>query len=158
MSIARAVAEFIHYHPGLGSKTLFATHYHEMVELAGVLPRVKNFNIAVTEEKGKVIFLRKILPGGVDKSYGIHVAQLAGLPRPVISRANEVLEELESGGLKLKQPKGKAGRVEEPVIQMSFFAPKNPLLEEIESMDVESLSPIEALNKLYELQKRAKER
>ncbi len=157
MSIARAVAEYIHNHPGLGSKTLFATHYHEMVELAGVLPRVKNFNIAVTEEKGKVIFLRKILPGGVDKSYGIHVAQLAGLPRPVISRANEVLEDLEANGSKRQPVKGKSKRVEEPRIQMSFFAPKNPLLEELESMDVESLTPIEALNKLYELQKKAKE-
>ncbi|MDO8567825.1 MAG: DNA mismatch repair protein MutS, partial [Dehalococcoidales bacterium] len=80
LSIARAVAEYIHNQPGLGAKTLFATHYHEMVALAGVLPRVKNFNVAVIEEAGKVIFLHKIIPGGVDKSYGIHVGQLAGLP------------------------------------------------------------------------------
>ncbi len=96
LSIARAVAEYIHNHPGLGARTLFATHYHEMVELAGLLPRVKNFNVAVDEERGEVIFLRKIVPGGVDKSYGIHVAKLAGLPKPVIRRATEVLEELES--------------------------------------------------------------
>jgi len=95
LSIARAVAEYIHNYPGLGAKTLFATHYHEMVDLAGFLPRVKNFNVAVIEEAGKVIFLHKIVPGGVDKSYGIHVAQLAGLPKSVIHRAREVLTDLE---------------------------------------------------------------
>ncbi|GAH94279.1 unnamed protein product, partial [marine sediment metagenome] len=80
LSIARAVAEYIHSYPRLGAKTLFATHYHELVELASFLPRVKNFNVAVTEEGGEVTFLYKIVPGGVDKSYGIHVAKLAGLP------------------------------------------------------------------------------
>ena len=95
LSIARAVAEYIHNNPRLGAKTLFATHYHELVELAGYLPRVKNFNVAVSEEKGEVVFLRKIVPGGVDKSYGIHVAQLAGLPGAVIHRAHEVLAGLE---------------------------------------------------------------
>ena len=95
LSIARAVVEYIHNHPRLGTKTLFATHYHELVELAQVLPRVKNNNVAVAEEGGKVIFLYKIASGGVDKSYGIHVAQLAGLPKPVIRRAHEVLAELE---------------------------------------------------------------
>ena len=97
LSIARAVAEYIHNYSGLGAKTVFATHYHEMVELASFLPRVKNFNVAVTEEKGKVVFLYKIVPGGVDKSYGIHVAQLAGLPKSVVKRAREVLVELEGG-------------------------------------------------------------
>ena len=91
LSIARAVAEYIHNYAGLGAKTVFATHYHEMVALAGYLPRVKNFNVAVIEEAGKVIFLHKIVPGGVDKSYGIHVAQLAGLPNSVLHRAREVL-------------------------------------------------------------------
>ncbi|MCJ7655112.1 MAG: DNA mismatch repair protein MutS, partial [Dehalococcoidia bacterium] len=96
LSIAWAVAEFIHNHPRLRAKTLFATHYHELVEMAGFLPRVKNFNVAVTEEEGEVIFLRKVVPGGADKSYGIHVAQLAGLPASVIHRAQEVLVGLES--------------------------------------------------------------
>ena len=95
-TIARAVAEFIHNHAGLGAKTVFATHYHEMTALAGFLPRVKNFNVAVIEDGRKVIFLHKIVPGGVDKSYGIHVAQLAGLPKSVLHRAREVLDELES--------------------------------------------------------------
>ena len=86
LSIARAVAEYIHNNPRLGAKTLFATHYHELVQLAGFLPRAKNYNVAVTEEGGEVIFLRKIVPGGVDKSYGIHVAKLAGLPKSVIQQ------------------------------------------------------------------------
>jgi DNA mismatch repair protein MutS len=96
LSIAKAVAEHIHNSPQLGSKTLFATHYHELTELANYLPRAKNFNVAVTEEGGKVVLLHKIVPGGADKSYGIHVAQIAGLPKSVIQRAQEVLSELES--------------------------------------------------------------
>lgn len=155
MSIARAVAEYIHNHPGLGAKTLFATHYHEMVELADFLPRVKNCNIAVTEEKGSVIFLRKILPGGVDKSYGIHVAQLAGLPRQVVNRANEVLEELENSGSQKTPSTRKKSIRKEVAEQMSFFGQKSPLIDEIQNLDIESLTPLEALNKLYELQKKA---
>ncbi len=155
MSIARAVAEYIHNHPGLGAKTLFATHYHEMVELADFLPRVRNYNVAVSEEKGKVIFLRKILPGGVDKSYGIHVAQLAGLPRQVVNRANEVLEELENSGSQKTPSTRKKTTKKEVAEQMSFFGQKSPIIEEIQNLDIESLSPLEALNKLYELQKKA---
>ncbi|OGN90825.1 MAG: DNA mismatch repair protein MutS [Chloroflexi bacterium RBG_13_46_14] len=154
MSIARAVAEYIHNHPGLGAKTLFATHYHEMVELADFLPRVKNYNVAVTEEKGKVIFLRKILPGGVDKSYGIHVAQLAGLPRQVVNRANEVLEELESVGSQKSPSTRKKPNKKELAEQMSFFGHNSALIDEITNLDIESLTPLEALNKLYELQKK----
>ncbi len=157
LSIARAVAEYIHNHPKLGSKTLFATHYHEMVELAGFLPRVKNYNVAVTEEKGKVIFLRKIVPGGVDKSYGIHVAQLAGLPRSVVNRANEVLEELESTGSQKQPTTSRKRQKKAPVEQMSFFGQKPPVLEELENLDIDSLSPLEALTKLYEIQKKARE-
>ncbi|MFC1921030.1 DNA mismatch repair protein MutS, partial [Chloroflexota bacterium] len=158
MSIARAVAEYIHNHPGLGAKTLFATHYHEMVELAGFLPRVKNFNVAVTEDRGEVIFLRKIVPGGVDKSYGIHVAQLAGLPKSVVHRANEVLEELEKdSSLSGEKPRAKNRGKKEPEQQMSFFARKSPLIDEMAQLDIESLSPLEALTKLYELQKKSRE-
>ena len=104
LSIARAVAEYIHNYPRLGAKTLFATHYHELVELAGFLPRARNYNVAVTEEKGEVIFLRKVMPGGVDKSYGIHVAKLAGLPKSVIHRAQEVLSDLEGNNGKSPVP------------------------------------------------------
>ncbi|MFC2072933.1 DNA mismatch repair protein MutS [Chloroflexota bacterium] len=159
LSIARAVAEYIHNYSGLGAKTLFATHYHELVELAGLLPRVKNFNIAVTEEGGEVIFLRKIMPGGVDKSYGIHVAQLAGLPKSVVHRANEVLAELEGASLKDSAKRSLRGRRQpkEPAQQMSFFGQKPPVLEELEKLEIESLTPLEALTKLYELQKKARE-
>jgi len=159
LSIARAVAEYIHNNSRLGAKTLFATHYHELVELANFLPRVKNFNVAVTEEGGNVIFLRKIVPGGVDKSYGIHVAQLAGLPKSVVHRANEVLEELEEDSRRgLAKPSGKGRRRKvEPAQQLSFFGQKPALLEELEKLDIDSLTPLEALTKLYELQQKARE-
>ena len=119
--------------------------------------KVGEFNVAITEEKGEVIFLRKIVPGGVDKSYGIHVAQLAGLPKSVVHRANEVLAELEEDS---SQTSGLArGRrsKQAPSEQLSFFGQKPPLLEELEKLDIESLSPLEALTKLYELQKKARE-
>jgi DNA mismatch repair protein MutS len=150
LSIARAVAEYIHNHQGLGARTVFATHYHEMVALAGYLPRVKNFNVAVIEEAGKVIFLHKIVPGGVDKSYGIHVAQLAGLPRPVLHRAREVLAELESDSREatpLKKPK-------EPAAQIPLFGGKTVLEAELAKLDLDGLTPLDALNKLYELKKK----
>ncbi len=153
LSIARAVAEYIHNYKGLGARTVFATHYHEMVALAGYLPRVKNFNVAVIEEAGKVIFLHKIVPGGVDKSYGIHVAQLAGLPRSVLHRAREVLDELETNGRQGKPAK----RSREPVQQMPLFGGKSAVEEELKGLDLDGLTPLEALNKLYELKKKAGE-
>ncbi len=154
LSIARAVAEYIHSYPKLGAKTLFATHYHELVELANFLPRVKNFNIAVAEDKGEVIFLYKIVPGGVDKSYGIHVAKLAGLPRSVVHRAQEVLTDLEDGS---KQATAKRRRKEAAAQQLPLLGPSSPLFDELEKLDINSMTPLEALNKLYELQKKAKE-
>jgi len=155
LSIARAVAEYIHNSPRLGAKTLFATHYHEMVELASYLPRVKNFNVAVREEGGEVIFLYRIVPGGVDRSYGIHVAQLAGLPRSVVHRAREVLDDLE-GDSRTARPSPKRRRGE-AAQQLSFLPPKSSLLEELEKLDLDAMTPLEALNKLYELKKRAGE-
>ncbi|MGD0794409.1 MAG: DNA mismatch repair protein MutS [Dehalococcoidales bacterium] len=151
LSIARAVAEYIHNYSGLGARTVFATHYHEMVALAGYLPRVKNFNVAVIEEGGKVIFLHKIVPGGVDKSYGIHVAQLAGLPRSVLHRAREVLDELESNGREAKPAK----RPKEPALQAPLFGGKTEVEVELQRLDLDGLTPLEALNKLYELKKKA---
>jgi len=154
LSIAWAVAEFIHNHPRLRAKTLFATHYHELVELAGILPRVKNFNVAVTEEEGKVIFLRKVIPGGADKSYGIHVAQLAGLPASVVHRAEEILAKLESD-----QPRQKQARAVQPrkelTQQLAMFGDKSPLIEEISQLDIDSMSPLEAITRLYELKRKA---
>jgi len=153
LSIAWAVIEYIHNHTRLRSKTLFATHYHELVELAGSLPRVRNYNMAVSEEKGKVIFLRKVVPGGADRSYGIHVAQLAGLPRAVIHRAEEILRRLEED-----RPGRKNGVGKEPLdaqsLQLSIFAESSEIEAELKKLDVDSMSPIEAINKLYELQKK----
>jgi DNA mismatch repair protein MutS len=153
LSIARAVAEYIHNSPHLGAKTLFATHYHEMVALADYLPRVKNYNVAVKEEKGEVIFLRKIIPGGVDKSYGIHVGKLAGLPKSVVHRAQEILDELEGDG---KTAKPSVKSPPKSLAQIPLFAEKSPVLEELAKLEIDSLTPLEALTKLYELQKKAK--
>ena len=153
LSIARAVAEYIHSYPRLGAKTLFATHYHELVALAAFLPRVKNFNVAVSEERGEVTFLYKIVPGGVDKSYGIHVAKLAGLPKSVVHRAREVLEELE-GDSRTAAPQK---RIKEISQQLPLLGQKSPLFEELEKLDIDSLTPLEAITRLYELQKKARE-
>jgi DNA mismatch repair protein MutS len=114
----------------------------------------------VTEERGKVVFLRKVIPGGADKSYGIHVAQLAGLPKSVIHRAQEVLSDLE-GNHQPRVPQSRKGRrthvPEPPPLQVSLFGQKPPVLDELLRLDLNSLTPLEALNKLYELQKKAKE-
>ncbi len=159
LAIARAVAEYIHSYPKLGAKTLFATHYHELVELAGFLPRVKNFNVAVSERGGEVTFLYKIVPGGVDKSYGIHVGKLAGLPKSVVHRAQEVLDELEEGSRTLAEKPQKAQRRPKhpPPIQIPLLGPKSPLLEELEKLDIDAMTPLEAITRLYELQKKARE-
>jgi DNA mismatch repair protein MutS len=152
LSIAWAVAEFIHNHPKLGAKTLFATHYHELVDLADILPRVKNFNVAVAEEGSKVIFLHKIIPGGTDRSYGIHVAQLAGLPRSVIARAQEVLSEMESHA----SQKSKVSRHKES-LQIPLFQKDSLLADEISRLNIDSMSPLEAITKLYELKRMTQE-
>ncbi|MFO8101521.1 MAG: DNA mismatch repair protein MutS [Dehalococcoidia bacterium] len=155
LSIAHAVAEHIHNNPQLGAKTLFATHYHELVELGDILPRVKNCNVAVTEEGGKVVFLRKIVPGGADRSYGIHVAQLAGMPRSVVHRAEEILEGLENGAAeKGKLPSRK--KESPPSSQIPLFGSTPPVVEELQNMDIDSMTPLEAIARLYELQKKAR--
>ena len=148
VSIAWSVVEYLHNHPELRPKTLFATHYHELTQLADLLPGVRNYNVAVSEADNQVVFLHKIVPGGADRSYGIHVGQLAGLPRPVVQRAQEILMQLEaSSGSAIKinpnAPK-----------QIALFPETNPLLEELENIDINALSPMEALNKLYEWQRR----
>ncbi len=148
VSIAWAVIEYIHNHPLLRAKTLFATHYHELTQLSDLLPGIRNYNVGVTEADGKVVFLHKIIPGGADKSYGIHVAQLAGLPGPVIQRANEILVELEKSS-------GKAVRINPLSAQQATLFPEtSPLLDELSAIDINSLSPIEALNKLFEWKKK----
>ncbi len=146
LSIAWAVVEYVHNHPKIRARTLFATHYHELTQLSETLPGVRNYNVAVSDEGGQVVFLHKIIPGGADKSYGIHVAELAGLPRPVINRAQEILSLLETESREMKTRKGIL------IQQLSFFPDTNPLLEELEDLEVDTLSPLEALNKLYEWQ------
>lgn len=147
VSIAWAVVEYIHNHPKLKAHTLFATHYHELTQLSEILPGVRNYNVAVTESENKVIFLHKIIPGGSDRSYGIHVAEMAGLPPPVVHRASEILTQLEAST-------GRTTNVESiSAQQMDLFPETNPLLEELKEIDVNSLSPIEALNKLYEMKR-----
>jgi DNA mismatch repair protein MutS len=160
LSIARAVAEYIHSAARLGSKTLFATHYHELVELAGYLPRVRNFNVAVSETGGEVTFLYKIVPGGVDQSYGIHVAKLAGLPKSVLHRAREVLDDLEADSRKnqaRQSLQGKRRANDTSPQQMPLMCQKAPLIEEFEKLEIDAMTPLEALNKLYELRKKAQE-
>jgi DNA mismatch repair protein MutS len=156
LAIARAVVEHIHNNPNIRAKTLFATHYHELTELSKYLPHVRNYNVAVTEEGDRVIFLHKIVPGGADRSYGIHVAQIAGIPKAVVERANEILEELE-GNADFRERQERT-RQSFAGMQLSFLGPEtDPLIEEIKALDVDSMSPLEALNKLYELKQRAAE-
>jgi len=155
ISIAWAVVEYIHNHPRLQAKTLFATHYHELTELARFLPHVCNYNVAVAEEGDHVVFLHKIVPGGADRSYGIHVAQLAGLPKPVIRRAEEILENLEQEVQ--GSPAGAVPRRVTHVQQLSLFPGSHPVLDELQELDLPSMSPLEAINKLYELQEKARE-
>ncbi len=144
LSIAWAVVEYIHNHPKLRSRTLFATHYHELTQLSDLFPGVRNYNVAVSEADNTVVFLHKIVQGGTDRSYGIHVGQLAGLPRPVVQRASEILRQLElSSGKAVKHDMMSAQ-------QMILFPETNPILKSLEEMDLNSLSPIEALNRLYE--------
>lgn len=150
IAIARAIVEHIHNHPQLQSKTLFATHYHELIELEEVLPRVRNYNVAVLEQGGRVVFLHKIVRGGADKSYGIHVAQLAGIPKAVVHRAEQVLKDLEDQHqVFVKTLSG---------TQLPLFAQEDELRKELENLDVLALSPLDALNKLFELVERVKKK
>jgi DNA mismatch repair protein MutS len=148
LSIAWAVVEYLHNHPERRARTLFATHYHELTEIAQRLPAVRNYSLAVVEEGNQVVFLHKVVPGGADRSYGIHVAQLAGVPRPVIHRAEELLAQLESGQFRPGTP---APEPYQPVL----FAEKHPLVEAVRALDVSAMTPLEAINTLYELQRQA---
>jgi len=142
------VIEYIHNHPRLRARTFFATHFHELTVLSDLLPGIRNYNVAVAENGTRVIFLHKIVPGGTDRSYGIHVAQLAGIPRPVISRASEILSQLEaSSGSTIKVETSHSQ-------QLTLFPETNPLLDELKTLDLNTLPPIEALNILYEWRKR----
>ncbi len=151
LSIARSVIEHLHNDPRLGCKTLFATHYHELTQLAASLPGVRNFSVAVTEEGNDVVFLHRIVPGGADKSYGVHVARLAGLPPGVINRAWEVLTDLETQSNQSGRRQSRAA----PSRQLALFSPGSDLADAVRALDVPNMTPLEALNKLYELQEQA---
>ncbi len=153
MAIAWAVVEYVHTHPRLQARTLFATHYHELTALSERLPRLANYHVAVAEQGDEVVFLHEIRPGGADRSYGIHVAQLAGLPRQVLGRATEIMQQLEQQAaagqalsLDLKDP-----------IQLDLFNEgPDPIRREVEQVDVNTMTPLEALNFLYALQTKAR--
>jgi len=156
LALAWAITEYLH---AVGVKTLFATHYHHLNELEKTLAGVKNFRVAVKEQGDHIVWLRKIMPGGTDKSYGIQVAKLAGVPDPVLRRAREVLKTLESMG----KGEGAVGGTDAGErlssqthrLQATLFeAERHPVLEELESLDLGTLSPIESLTKLYELQRK----
>ncbi len=153
VSIARAVAEHIHNSPRLGCKALFATHYHEMTALADILPRAVNYQVAVSEEDGEVVFLHRIVPGGADRSYGVHVGRLAGLPPAVVARAWDLLGELESG-------RGGPGRADgvAPAMQLPLMgSPSSEVEAELLELDISNMTPLEAINALYRLQECARE-
>ena len=159
LSIAQAVAEYIHNAPHLGCRTLFATHYHELTALADRLPRAQNLSVAVSDQGGEVIFLHRIVPGGADKSYGVHVAQLAGLPRPLIERATELLTEHESTPAK-GRARGKRALPGAPAQgALSLFGEGSPgaaaVLNALRDLDIDNLTPRQALDKLAELREQA---
>ncbi len=153
LSIAWAITEYLHDHGSIRPKTLFATHYHELVELEELLPRVKNYNMQVKKYNDKIIFVRKIVPGGCDHSYGIEVAKLAGLPKEVIQRAREVMQNLESHNISAHKDKSELAH--ENKFQVTLFddGTSQKLKDALSETDVNALTPIEALNKLNELKK-----
>jgi DNA mismatch repair protein MutS len=158
MSIAWAIVEYIHEFSKGRARTLFATHYHELNEMEKSFPRIKNFNVSVHEKEGRVIFLRKLLPGGSEHSFGIHVAKLAGMPKSIVKRSEQILAQLEASNGK-GEIKGVAADIADTRegMQLNFFQLDDPVLsqirDEILNIDVNNLTPLEALNKLNDIKK-----
>ncbi|MES2797767.1 MAG: DNA mismatch repair protein MutS [Bacteroidota bacterium] len=154
VSIAWSIAEFLHKHPHFHPKTLFATHYHELNELAKDFPRIKNYNVAVKEVGNKVIFLRKLIEGGSEHSFGIHVASMAGMPQQIVLRANEIMQELEQDPIKAKSRKAIANMPKNEM-KVAIVEGSNPqfdkIIEQVRNLDINTLSPVEALLKLNEI-------
>lgn len=158
ISIAWAIVEYLHEHKGAQARTLFATHYHELNEMEKNFGRIKNYNVSVKELNGKVIFLRKLMRGGSEHSFGIHVAEIAGMPKSIVNRANTILKQLEadnaSVGVESRQNLGSSSAAG---MQLSFFQLDDPVLcqirDEILGLDINNLTPVEALNKLNEVKK-----
>lgn len=163
LSIAWAVLEFVADKSKIGAKTLFATHYHELTELEEKISGVKNYRVDVKEEGKNIIFLRKIVRGGCDSSYGIHVARLAGIPEEVLQRAEQILKKLEEADINRKEAKRLRKEIKrEFTEQIEFFSyKKDEIIEKIENLDILNITPIQALNILSELKHeiiKAKER
>jgi DNA mismatch repair protein MutS len=159
MSIAWAIVEYIHEFSKGRARTLFATHYHELNEMEKSFPRIKNFNVSVKEIDGKVIFLRKLMPGGSEHSFGIHVAKLAGMPKSIVKRSEQILKKLEAGNNRGELKSAPTAEIAESRegMQLNFFQLDDPVLsqvrDEILGIDVNNLTPLEALNKLNEIKK-----
>jgi DNA mismatch repair protein MutS len=160
ISIAWSIVEYIHENPKAHARTLFATHYHELNEMEKTLQRVKNFNVSVREVDGKVIFMRKLVPGGSEHSFGIHVARLAGMTSTVVKRAEQVLSELErnNSGEGISRPNtANISAADSATSQLSFFQLDDPVLcqirDEILNLDVNNLTPLDALNKLNDIKR-----
>ena len=155
ISIAWAISEYLHEHPGR-PKTLFATHYHELNEMTETFKRIKNFNVSVKELKNNVLFLRKLVEGGSEHSFGIHVAKMAGMPQIVLQRANKILKKLEKSHSS-EELTDKVKQLHDDEMQLSFFNLDDPLLErvkeEITNIDIDTLTPVEALMKLNEIKR-----
>ena len=163
ISIAWAIVEHIHQHPKAKARTLFATHYHELNEMEELFKRIKNYNVSVKEVDNKVIFLRKLARGGSEHSFGIHVAKLAGMPKSILKRANTILHQLESQRQKHEEVSPKVSKAtSDSGMQLSFFQLDDPVLsqirDEILHLDVNNLTPLEALNKLSDIKKIVKGR
>ena len=159
LAIARAVIEYIHNNPSLNCRTLFATHYHELTELPNILPRTNNYNVAVAEQGEEIVFLHKVVPGGADQSYGVHVAQIAGMPRPVVNRARDLLAELEETGSDFRLPTTAADfdDASDSNGAVELSPEMTALLESLQALDVNNLTPLEAMSKLYEYQQMARD-
>ena len=157
ISIAWAIAEYLHNHPNSKAKTLFATHYHELNELSNSFNRIKNYNVSVKEVGNKVIFLRKLVPGGSEHSFGIHVAKMAGMPPKLIGRANEILKRLEQERTGGEHIKDSIKKVQQQAYQLQMFSVEDPVLVKIRdvlnNLDVNTLTPVEALMKLDDIQR-----
>ena len=158
LSIAWAVAEYLHDFQEVGVKTLFATHYHELTDLARTRTRVKNFNVAIKEWQNEILFFHKLIPGGTNRSYGIQVAKLAGLPREVIERAREILVQLEKGETTflsqatVAKKRVRPSKDKEPGVQLSLFRPSSEWLQDrILALDIDRLTPLAALQMLHAL-------
>jgi DNA mismatch repair protein MutS len=154
ISIAWSIVEYLHNHPKCRAKTLFATHYHELNQLADDFSRVKNYNVSVKEAGDKIIFMRKLKEGGSTHSFGIHVAQIAGMPNSVVFRANEIMHHLEKDKL-TKKAEEELKKMPKPTYQLSIFEANDPsyvkVKEMLQSIDINTMSPVEALLKLNEL-------